>query len=77
MNKNGQERDGCAVALGAVLSIVSIVLFICSFNWSWTSHSTRKAFVTYDFHWLQYIFYPGVILLLIIGLVFLFGVSKK
>ena len=72
-----KESDGCAMTVGIIAVIISLILLIWSFSWSWVSHSTRKAFVTYDFHWLQYLFYPSMGLIFLIGMIFILRVSKK
>lgn len=58
-----------AFTLGILIIIGCIVLFIWSTGWEWTGHSKTNIYITYDFSWFKYLYYPFLIIVSIIGII--------
>lgn len=65
-----EETKENMLLCGAIVVTICIILFFYSLTWSWYGgHSRTNIYITYDFHWLQWIFYP------LLGIFTLFGLG--
>lgn len=62
-----------ALSVGCLIMLIMILLLYYSFGWEWMERSKHNIYITYDYSWLKWIFYPLVIIGIAFGGLFIYG----
>lgn len=73
-----KEIDWFFVLFGVFLAGLCIVIFVSSFSWEWTGHSSTNIYITYDNNWMKWLLYPFLLVVSLVGLFLVYvGLAKK